>query len=452
MGGNVTQQRYRALPDISWRNTYNGVNFQSGTLKSAAGSVYRSRSQTTTSYRSSGTEMPYDDPTVAKSLGEFTRKLVTDDRNTRGGYDTGHEFSTVDNAWKMSHRSVHFHGATNPVSGAADYRGAMYPLTSDSSEVAYPTISALSNTLRDYYGAKFIRETTPVNSVAGLAVALAEFYREGLPQLVGATALRDHLRKRPSKDAGEEYLNWEFGYIPLASDLATGLYAVLNSHSIISQYLRDSGRTVRRRRVLSTDRVVNSFSTKAVSLTLAGLAGGSNGSDRYFVGASSNRTGTYTVATETTYSFSSAYTYHVPGMDHLTDKIERYASLAGKVTGLELSPEVVWNLAPWSWLSDWMFNLGTIIGNLSNFATDSLVMRYGYLMCERKVSRLITHPGCSLVGGGTTGPVWLEVSTTRKERLKATPYGFGLNPSGFTGRQWAILGALGLTKAPTLLR
>jgi hypothetical protein len=49
-----------------------------------------------------------------------------------------------------------------------------------------------------------------------------------------------------------------------------------------------------------------------------------------------------------------------------------------------------------------------------------------------------------------TVPISSLYRSERKERWKATPYGFGLNMAGFTDQQWAILAALGMTKSPRI--
>jgi len=40
----------------------------------------------------------------------------------------------------------------------------------------------------------------------------------------------------------------------------------------------------------------------------------------------------------------------------------------------------------------------------------------------------------------------------KKERAKATPYGFGVDPATFSEWQWSILAALGLTLGPHKMR
>jgi hypothetical protein len=121
--------------------------------------------------------------------------------------------------------------------------------------------------------------------------------------------------------------------------------------------------------------------------------------------------------------------------------------------GLELTPEVLWNLAPWSWLSDWVVNVGDNLHNVSAFSSDGLVMKYGYLMVESKVSQMRSLDApLPLKGGGSIAIPSLHTASVRKQRFRATPYGFGMNPSSFNLRQWTILGALGLTKSTSALR
>jgi len=47
---------------------------------------------------------------------------------------------------------------------------------------------------------------------------------------------------------------------------------------------------------------------------------------------------------------------------------------------------------------------------------------------------------------GSGGPLSQTFVTEVKKRVKATPYGFGLDPDAYTGRQKAILAALGISR------
>jgi hypothetical protein len=296
-----------------------------------------------------------------------------------------------------------------------------------------------------YYGTKAIGLTAPTNSVANLGVALAELYREGLPHLVGMGLLHNKLLSIPAK-LGEEFLNWEFGYKPLAADAASAMGLVGQVSKIANQYLRDNGRMVRRSYDFGTITTKSTWKSAGSNFIVLGQT--------YPYCFAGGPTGQITITEQSSYRvwFSGAYQYFIPIDSNRFDTLRRYASLSNKVTGLELTPEVLWNLAPWSWLSDWLINLGDLVHNFSAFGTDGLVMKYGYLMVKKASVKTYTHSGVFYKTGGGSGPITNTYTQEWKTRSRATPYGFGLNPNSFTNRQWSILGALGLTKGPTSLR
>jgi len=123
-----------------------------------------------------------------------------------------------------------------------------------------------------------------------------------------------------------------------------------------------------------------------------------------------------------------------------------HAETAKKLLGFDITPEVLWELVPWSWAVDWFTNVGDLIKNVSAFSTDGLVMRYGYIM-EHSIARdTYIHIGPT---GFRSQSVFCEPYTfvcETKLRRRATPFGFGLNLEALTGRQKSIIAALGLTR------
>jgi len=115
------------------------------------------------------------------------------------------------------------------------------------------------------------------------------------------------------------------------------------------------------------------------------------------------------------------------------------------VLGVKLTPEVLWNLAPWSWLADWFANIGDIIAINTALGSDNLVLRYGYFMRHTTRTLNADHSGVNFTKFHP-GPVTFQAKLEEKQRVRSTPYGFGLNTDSFTTQQWAILAALGLTK------
>lgn len=149
--------------------------------------------------------------------------------------------------------------------------------------------------------------------------------------------------------------------------------------------------------------------------------------------------------------FSGQYQYFLPEADSVIGKLSQYEAIANRLLGTRITPAVLWNLAPWTWLSDWFLNIGDVISNNSALQDDNLVIRYGYLMCESTYDVVYTGYGFKFTNYDP-GPLMTAYRQVSKQRVRATPYGFGLNPNVFDARQWAILAALALTKTPGSLK
>jgi len=125
--------------------------------------------------------------------------------------------------------------------------------------------------------------------------------------------------------------------------------------------------------------------------------------------------------------------------------MSRFGLLAKNVFGLNISPDVLWQLAPWSWAVDWFSNTGDVIQNISQRATDGLVMRYGYLMENTITEDSYTRPVSPFKNGSPSGTITLI--TESKVRRRANPFGFGVSWSGLSPKQLSIAAALGLSRS-----
>nr|QDH87877.1 MAG: hypothetical protein H1RhizoLitter3620_000001 [Leviviridae sp.] len=291
-------------------------------------------------------------------------------------------------------------------------------------------------------GTTAIARCKPTNSVANVSVALGELWFDGLPKLFGMAQTES---RTLAAKASSEYLNAEFGWKPLISDLNSIAYAAANAHRILSEYERLAGRPVRRRYVFPA---VTSVTTQDLGPSNGYLPYLGLGSDPSLTDFSRGPTRLYkqTVHTKETW-FSGAFTYHLPIGYLSRNSLMSAAAQAQHLFGVELTPETVWNLAPWSWAVDWFSNLGDVISNLSDWATDGLVMKYGYIM-----ERIIHEEIYTLVGPGIfnfprgTSASTVHLRIESKRRLPATPFGFGLSWNSFSPRQLAITAALGITR------
>jgi hypothetical protein len=244
---------------------------------------------------------------------------------------------------------------------------------------------------------------------------------------------------RFGKDAASDYLNFQFGWLPLVKDLKSLFETAGEAEKHVKQWVRDSGRNIRRRYNFP-DEVVVETETLASS-----LAWGSPQLDTSLY----NSRGVMRKTTTTTYRrwFSGCFTYYLPKQDAFLGRWRQQRSLDKKLYGLTIDPATVWKIAPWTWATDWVTNFGDVVNNVTRFAQDGLVMRYGYMMetITRKVEYALTD--LDLKKEGKVNLTQTYVYTT-KSRRRATPYGFGLDPGTFSARQWSIIGALGISKVP----
>jgi hypothetical protein len=87
-------------------------------------------------------------------------------------------------------------------------------------------------------GATAISRCSPTNPSFSIPQAIGEA-REGLPSILGRGLLKE--RARICREAGNEYINVEFGWKPLVSDLRSFAKAVNDSHEIWQAYRKGSG-------------------------------------------------------------------------------------------------------------------------------------------------------------------------------------------------------------------
>jgi hypothetical protein len=395
--------------------------------------------QTTTSWRTNSGVVDDELANLDSATNQLqaVRSIARDTRDYTTSYDRGHTFSTVQNWTEVSHPDFVF----NNLNGNK-HRG---PLMQNPTFLTYqpvmPSLPLFEGT--DFYGATAIRNTIPTNPLTSLATSLGELYKDGLPRLPGFAGLAAG-GLSSAKNLADNYLNYQFGWKPTVAATADGMTAVDASLSIIQQFLRDNGKTIRRSM---------SFPSETLDSRYRSGSGSVFDPSQSFSGAYiSSGTVSETLLIRRSVYFKGGYTYHIPIPTGYLDKMEYYAALARRASGLEITPEVLWNLAPWSWFGDWLSNIGTIISNVSAFSNDGLVLRYGYLMVKTEGIHTVTTRGFQLAGMPSPITFSQVHRSVRKERIKATPYGFGLNPNSFTGSQWSILGALGISRSPGTLR
>lgn len=348
----------------------------------------------------------------------------------------GNFYSTKQGVHLVIPETQHLYGEVFPLDAKVrgDYYG--YFAARDPATLLVPTWTDENLTPK---GTTAVARCKPTNNVADASVFLGEILREGLPNLLGVSSWEN--RASVARSAGSEYLNSEFGWMPLMRDVRSFAYAVANANRILSQYERDAGKVVRRRYEFPIEKsLVSTFVSTSDGYvptpTVEGIQDPSG-----VRGSLYKETRTW----KRTW-FSGAFTYHLPVGYKSRQYLVKAAAKAGPLLGLELTPDALWNLTPWTWALDWFSNAGDVVTNLSDWATDGLVMRYGYIMQHELRSDTYHLVGPSRFRPTTARPspvvAWREV----KRRQRATPFGFGVEWSTFTPRQLAIAAALGITR------
>jgi hypothetical protein len=308
-------------------------------------------------------------------------------------------------------------------------------------------------------GTVAVSACSPGNSIAQAASFVGELLQD-VPRVPGIALWESRLRAIETIAAsGDEFLNAVFGILPTVGDMGTFLKAVHKVDHTVDQFIRDSGRLVRR-----------SFHyPKEMSVTTTTLPQTFSPVGQIFVSPGPNTKNffaqfsgpglpcretirTRTIERETW--FDGAFTYHLPsGYDAHSPSDRR--KLMAELFGAKPDLNTLWQLTPWSWAVDWFSDAQSTIKNWQNHIQYGTVMRYGYVMEKTTVTDTFTaggqvqsvpyNPGFLPHGSPPSiSPISLRVTT--KKRIKANPFGFGLSWDGLSTVQKAILGALGITR------
>jgi len=286
------------------------------------------------------------------------------------GGDIGGDFRVVRRTYSGTSIDVTMLGSVS-----AAYVGKQYAYSGDVRDALFPVVTPSTKQALEAKGTTIIANVLPTNSVANLAQFVGEA-REGIPSLCGSDFFKQ--RAAYARSAGSEYLNVQFGWLPLISDLKKFAHVVKNSDALIQQYVRNSGKRIRREVRLpidSSSTVSTSADGASPSITLA-----TNSSVSAYSGTS-QRIMTRTQKKETW--FEGVFTYYLPPFKANDSNLARNEQLLNYLYGTRVTPEVLWDLSPWTWAADWFANTGDILHNVSAFFQrrpgDALCLYHGDL-------------------------------------------------------------------------
>jgi hypothetical protein len=268
----------------------------------------------------------------------------------------------------------------------------------------------------------------PKLSTVGLGQFLAEL--RDAPQLM-------FKKLRSFRAIGNNYLAVEFGWKPFLNDLRRWYTSVKNIDRQIATLRNKNGKWLKRGGTL-VDSTDQSFTS---------LAGGTYVSpSNFLVNQKYHRTNT----TSEKIWFDGSFRFYVPGLDN--PKWGRLPALS-YLWDLRITPRLVYELVPYSWLVDWFSNLGSLVSNWSAINYDNLTAKYAYIM--RTTTEEVSIRATYQRKYSTTFPISYSyydgvassnASRITKTRGAASPFGFNLSLPDLTAWQTSILAALGLSR------
>jgi len=313
--------------------------------------------------------------------------------------------------------------------GSGSNRQPIWPTAQDSTQ---SNLNAL--------GASAVSRCRPTAPEEDLSTALGEIFRDGLPSVVGSRTWQS--RTIRARNAGDEFLNIEFGWLPLVSDVERFGKTVTDSDRIVQQYNRDRGRLVRRSYFYPATRDQSTVVLSTSTLPDGGATMSTSAVPDLSVGGVWSKTTTTTISRW----FKGAFSYGVPLRSTNVGSSASAAEIADRLYNASpLSPDVLYNLTPWSWALDWFTNTGDVLAYLSDVMSQGLVLQYGYFMEHTVREVRYSLNGASIYGVPIRVPDATLVVET-KSRSKANPFGFGITWDGLSPIQAAILAALGISR------
>jgi hypothetical protein len=322
--------------------------------------------------------------------------------------------------------------------GTDAYKAPQYANDAVITQSKFPVVVPSSDATLHALGRFAISCTAPTIPKVSLSAFLGELH-EGLPKAVGL-AQNGKAQAAVGSKAGSEYLNVQFGWVPFVKDIRNFADAATNAQRIYDEYGKHDRKLLKRSYTWPVEE------TSTVVEGSGGVLPVPNQSDSW-MWLSGGKRRKHTVIRKERW-FEAAYMYFLPPAGTARD----YAK-ANHVFGTDITPATIYQLTPWSWAADWITDSGVQAKNIAAFQTDGLVMPYAYVM-ERITSEVtwtltdVQYDYTRLRGSKFRQKHSFSQTfqTVTKKRVAASPYGFGLSWDGFTPKQLAILGALGITR------
>lgn len=285
-------------------------------------------------------------------------------------------------------------------------------------------------------GTTAMARSHPTSPSVSLLTSAGELYLDGIPLLPKVAMWRNETVKA----LANAHLSVQFGWLPIKADILAYANQVKRFDEILEAAKSQSQKNVIK--VGYTYPVVQTSEyTTGTSLTRSWVSGTTYGDP----GATA-----FTRQFFQKTWFEAKYLNYLHVTPSQETALKRAVVEADLLLGLELTPEVVWNITPWTWAVDWFTNAGDILSSVSRNLLDGMVMSNGYVMNTFRKEAYAERTGVVLHSVKKL-PYWSgddRVMTLQetKRRFRSIPYfGFGV-AGGLSDRQISILAALGISR------
>lgn len=286
----------------------------------------------------------------------------------------------------------------------------------------------------------------------GLANAIFELGE--IPTMLGTTAramsnsframggvARPDWRMAPNEVANN-FLNHQFGWVPFLSDVRGALNTFVRSHEHIDRISANNGRSVRRR-VTIEESVVE----KIIDSGPGGYHFPFTFQDKFLKTAFKGPHHVVRDVKRRLVTGVGKFKYYIPHFDRGRVDYHSGINTARRymdIFGLRVNPSNLYQAVPWSWAADWVSNVGEYVHRYSDQFEDNMAAEYFYVMCHETQERVYTS-----VYPLHSGEVTIEYRLIRESKQRVvgnSPFGVSLSWENMSPRQWAIAGALGMSR------
>jgi hypothetical protein len=262
--------------------------------------------------------------------------------------------------------------------------------------------------------------------------------------------LPDTLRDKAKffKGLGGEYLNVVFGWAPFVDDLRKLFELSTIIDAEIAKLRKENGKWLRRRVTLEDAVVDDDPVVFDVPYTYWNVGG--QPPEVWF--RNTRTIVKKTVRQERKVWASGSFRYWIPNVRSVQWEDRARLALSGSLP----TPELIWRVYPFTWLTDWFVDIGTVMSNLSPNAVDNLVTRYFYVMEHKKYTERWTA-FCQHDGSDAAG--WLEwpeqpgatfasnyTLETKARLAHGNPFSPEIPSGPLSAGKLGILAALGLSQ------